>query len=233
LEGTIEMMKYENIRKALFVKRLNRFVAEVLIAGEIKLCHVKNTGRCAELLVKNAVVYVEACANKDRKTPYTLIAVEKNSILFNIDSYAPNIAAKEWIANGGLGFIPDILKSETVFGNSRFDLYYEYGMRKGFIEVKGVTLERNGIAYFPDAPTLRGVKHIEELCNAKACGYDAMILFIAQFSPVASFSPNRETHPAFADALIGAKKAQVEILCMDTTVTPDTMTIGNKIPVIL
>ena len=226
-------MLYKNIIQAVFIKRLNRFVAEIRIGSELSLCHVKNTGRCEELLRTDAVIYVEKNETATRKTPYTLIAVEKNGILFNIDSYAPNIAAKEWIANGGLGFIPNILKSETVYGNSRFDLYYEYGMRKGFIEVKGVTLERNGIAYFPDAPTLRGVKHIEELRNAKTYGYDAMILFIAQFSPVTAFSPNRETHPAFADALIEAEKAQVEILCMDTAVTPDSMVIGNKIPVIL
>lgn len=226
-------MQYQNIIRAQFIKRLNRFAAEILVDGRIALCHVKNTGRCAELLREGVSVYVEVCGNPARKTPYTLITVEKNGILFNIDSYAPNIASKEWVKSGGLGFIPDYLKSEAVYGNSRFDLYYEANNRKGFIEVKGVTLEEDGTALFPDAPTERGVKHIEELCKAVSDGYEATILFVAQFAPVKAFSPNSRTHPAFAEALQKAEKSRVTILCVTSTVTCNTMTIGNKVPVIL
>jgi len=226
-------MTYKNIHKALFERRLNRFVAEIFIEGRFELCHVKNTGRCKELLLKNAVVYVEKCDQSDRKTQYTLIAVEKDGVLFNIDSYAPNIAAKEWILSGGLGFVPDCLKSEAVFGCSRFDLYYEFKDRKGFIEVKGVTLEREGIALFPDAPTERGIKHLNELCLAKKAGYEASILFVLQFTGANSFSPNKETHLAFANALLDAKNSGVSILCRECTVACNLMTICNKVPVIL
>ena len=226
-------MRYENIKKASFIRRLNRFVAEIAIDNAISLCHVKNTGRCRELLKPDAPIYVEVCLNPARKTPYTLIAVEKNGILFNIDSYAPNLAAKEWIAEGGLGFVPSLLKSEAVYGNSRFDLYYEYGNIRGFVEVKGVTLEENGTALFPDAPTLRGIKHIDELCKAKTDGYKASVLFVTQFSPVNAFSPNRKTHAAFGDALLRAQHAGVDILCRDCVVTADQMSIGKAVPVIL
>ena len=226
-------MQYQNIFKAVFLRRLNRFVAEISIDNNVNFCHVKNTGRCAELLREGAEIYVEACNNPARKTPYTLIAVRKNGILFNIDSYAPNIAAKEWVCTGGLGFIPDMVRSEVCYGNSRFDLCYEYQGKTGYIEVKGVTLEENGIALFPDAPTERGIKHIEELCKAQEEGHEAAILFVAQFSPVKAFSPNRRTHPSFADALVKAKSSNVSILCMACTVTADTMTIGYNVPVIL
>jgi len=226
-------MQYKNMIPAVFLRRLNRFVAEISVNGTVCLCHVKNTGRCAELLRQGVTVYVEICEKTARKTPYTLITVEKDGVLFNIDSYAPNIAAKEWILSGGLGFVPDLVRSEVTYGSSRFDLYYETGERKGFIEVKGVTLEENGIALFPDAPTERGIKHIEELRRAKQDGYEAMILFVAQFPGANGFSPNRKTHQAFADALEQAKIDGVRILCRECETTFDSMTIGNNVPVLL
>ncbi len=226
-------MKYQNVIQCTFIKRLNRFVGEILIDGKISLCHIKNTGRCAELLIKGVTVYVTHNNAPGRKTAYTLVAVCKNELLINIDSYAPNVIANEWVSNGGLGFVPTFLKSEVKYGSSRFDLYWEYKDRRGFVEVKGVTLENNGNAMFPDAPTTRGVKHLNELISAQKDGYESTVLFVIQFLGAISFRPNEITHPEFADTLRKAKKSGVNIICRDCIVTPDSIEISNTVPLIV
>ncbi len=226
-------MKYENVIKCTFIRRLNRFVAEISLDGKVHLCHVKNTGRCKELLIEGTTVYVTKNDTSGRKTAYTLIAVCKNRLLINIDSYAPNIVAYEWISNGGLGFIPDLLKREAHFGASRFDLYWEYGEQRGFIEVKGVTLENNRHAMFPDAPTQRGIKHLNELVSAHESNYESAVLFVIQFGSALSFQPNEQTHPEFADALRNAHNKGVKIYCQDCKVTPDSLKISNSVPYVL
>ncbi len=224
-------MKYEKVIKCTFIRRLNRFVAEISLDGNVCLCHVKNTGRCRELLIEGATVYVTKNYASNRKTAYTLIAVCKNGLLINIDSYAPNIVAYEWIAEGGLGFIPTLLKREAHFGASRFDLYWEYGDRRGFIEVKGVTLENDRNAMFPDAPTQRGIKHLNELVLARESNFEAAVLFVIQFDSAVSFQPNERTHPEFADALRNAQNSGVKIYCQDCFVTPNSLKISNSVPV--
>lgn len=287
-------MYYENIRKGRFLARPNRFIAHVELAdggaphpspagtpspqGEgYVVCHVKNTGRCKELLVPGAAVYVQECGNPNRKTKFDLIAVEKTTPsvpsgdalpsqerkrLINMDAQAPNKVFGEWLAAGGMGFVPTFIKPETTYGKSRFDFYWETeeqgGMdhaappplalperpgeatpppspilRRGFIEVKGVTLEDDGAVYFPDAPTERGVKHIEELIACKAAGYEAAICFVIQMSGVRVFSPNDATHLAFGDALRRAAAAGVTILAYDCAVTPHSLTIDAPVPIAL
>lgn len=223
-------MKYNNITKALFLSRTNRFIAVCEVDGEEVVCHVKNTGRLKELLIKGAVVYLEESSNPARKTKYDLVAVEKDGQIFNIDSYAPNIAAGEFLR----AKFPDFsVRAEVKKGNSRFDFYIENESRKIFVEVKGVTLIKDGVALFPDAPTTRGVKHITELTECVKEGYEAYVLFVIQTENVLSFSPNDKTHKEFGDALREAEAAGVKIIAVNCNVSTDEMTIDRQIPVML
>ena len=224
-------MKYSSIVKAKFISRPNRFIAYVEVEGKKEVVHVKNTGRCKELLVPNAVVYLSVADNPERKTKYDLIGVEKGSILVNIDSQAPNAAVDEWLKKGNLFSKKALIKREYTYGKSRFDFYVEDGKRKTFIEVKGVTLEKGGVAYFPDAPTERGIKHIQELEASLKEGYEAIILFVIQMKKITEFRPNDETHKAFGDALRKAKKSGVKVLAIDCMITPDSMTIDKPVEV--
>ena len=226
-------MKYERIQKAVFLERPNRFIAYVRLDGKKETVHVKNTGRCAELLVPGTAVYIQESANPARKTKWDLIAVEKGERLINMDSQIPNKAVQEWVEGGGL--FPDVrlVRPETTYGNSRFDLYVEAGERKIFIEVKGVTLEEGGVCRFPDAPSDRAVKHLEELIRAKQDGYEAYVFFVIQMKDVRYFTPNTDTHPAFAQALKKAAAAGVKILAYDCEVAPDGITIRRPVETVL
>ena len=215
------------------MERPNRFIAKVMLDGRTETVHVKNTGRCRELLVKGARVYLEKSDNPARSTAYDLVAVEKGDRTVNMDSQAPNKAVEEWLRRGGL--YPDVaaVRPETKFGNSRFDFYVESNQEKIFIEVKGVTLEEEGVVRFPDAPSDRAVKHVGELVEAKQHGYRVFVLFVIQMEGVRYFTPNRQTHPEFADALCKAVEAGVEVLAYDCRVTPGSMTIYKPVPVVL
>lgn len=219
-------MRYLNITKAEFLQRINRFVAKVSLSGEEIVCHVKNTGRLGELLLKGATVYLEESSNPDRKTKYDLVAIEKDGEIFNIDSYAPNLAAKEYL----MKLYPDCrVRAEVKYGNSRFDFCIEGENSKTFTEVKGVTLIKDGIALFPDAPTERGVKHIKELIECRKEGLGAEILFVVQTRFAECFSPNDETHLQFAEALREAENAGVKITAVNCIVTPSEMIIDREI----
>ncbi|MCL1913113.1 MAG: DNA/RNA nuclease SfsA [Eubacteriaceae bacterium] len=226
-------MKYENITQAKFIDRPNRFIANIEIRGKPEICHVKNTGRCKELLISGAKIYVQESGSKTRKTKYDLISVEKNGKLVNIDSQAPNKVFAEWIRQGNLFCKEAVIKTEAKHASSRFDFYIEDKGNKSFIETKGATLEKDGIAMFPDAPTLRGVKHIQDLVGAVNEGYLAYMVFIIQMEPVFRFTPNKETHPEFADALRAAKNAGVEILAFDCIVSADAIKAKGPIEVVL
>lgn len=230
-------MRYGYVERAKFIIRHNRFIAEVQTdSGDTTRIHVKNTGRCRELLLPGVTVYIEKAAGSSRKTPYDLIAVEKETergtVLVNIDSQAPNKAAAEWL-KGGLFSTSAILRPEVKYGNSRFDFYVEDGDKKAFVEVKGVTLEVNGAVLFPDAPTERGVKHLGELCHVMKEGYEAYVLFVVQMSGAKSFSPNRKTHPEFADALKKARDCGVRVLVYECDVKADEMKITKQIKEII
>lgn len=222
-------MHYPNIQQAVFLERPNRFIAHILVEGKEQLCHVKNTGRCKELLIPNTTIYVQHHDNPNRKTKYSLIAVQKGELLINMDSQVPNQIVAEWLKTGKL--FPDLklVKPETVFGSSRFDFYLETSQKKIFMEVKGCTLEQNGVVMFPDAPTQRGVKHIQELILAKQQGYDAYLIFVIQMKGARYFTPNRLTHPEFADVLLQAEKAGVNILAVDCMVMPDSIEIDQQV----
>ena len=224
-------MKYEKIRPGTFLDRPNRFVAHVELGGTAAVCHVKNTGRCRELLVPGAKVYLEESGNPARKTQYDLIAVEKGTRLINMDAQAPNRVFEEW-ARGG-GFLPELslLRPETTYRNSRFDFYWESSAERGFVEVKGVTLEEDGVVRFPDAPTLRGVKHLEELAAARQAGYQAALCFIVQLAGAKYVQPNDVTHPQFGQALRQAAAAGVEVFALGCSVTPDSLTAADPVPV--
>jgi len=226
-------MKYKNIKEATFVSRPNRFIANVIVDGHEEKVHVKNTGRCRELLVKGVKVLLEESDKADRKTKYSLVAVYKGSMLVNMDSQIPNSAAAEALENGTVAEIgkPDFIKREVKYSDSRFDIYYEKDGKKGFVEVKGVTLERDGAVLFPDAPTQRGARHIRELIKAKGEGYEAAVLFVVQMKGVKYFTPNDETDADFAQALKDAQKAGVKILAYDCIVKPDEMVIDEKVEV--
>lgn len=226
-------MHYENIVKGEFISRPNRFIANVLIDGEIHKCHVKNTGRCRELLVPGCEVWLEHSKSEKRKTEYSLITVNKSGKLINMDSQAPNKAVEEWLEKGGL--LPNIklLKREQKWGDSRFDFYFETENEKAYAEVKGVTLEENGVVMFPDAPTERGVKHVKELYKLKEKGFSAYLIFVIQMKDVKYFTPNIKTHKEFADALIEAEKAGVKIVAADCFVSPDTMEIRDRVRIVL
>lgn len=226
-------MQYQTVKKAVFLRRPNRFIAQVALEGAEETVHVKNTGRCRELLVPGAAVYLAEGTNPNRKTRYDLIAVEKGDRLINMDAQAPNRVFGEWAAAGGFRPGLTLLRPETTWGNSRFDFYWESSEngRKGFVEVKGVTLEEGGAVYFPDAPTERGVKHVEELMACRAAGYEAALFLVVQMEGVAYWSPNDRTHPAFGEAVRRAAAAGVEILCRDCRVTPDSLTMGEPVEI--
>ena len=224
-------MKYLNIIQGKFLSRPNRFIANVQVNGKTEVVHVKNTGRCKELLIPNTKVYLSVADNPERKTKYDLIAVEKKSIIVNIDSQAPNAVVQEWLKKGNLFSKKALIRREYTYGNSRFDFYVEDGQRKAFIEVKGVTLEKDKIAYFPDAPTERGVKHIKELESSVEDGYEAIILFVIQMKKIIKFKPNDETHRAFGDALRQANKNGVKVMAMDCFVSFDSMAIDKPVKV--
>jgi len=226
-------MNYKHITEGRFLERPNRFIARVEIDGRIETVHVKNTGRCRELLQKGASVYLEKSDNSKRSTLYDLVAVKKGARLINMDSQAPNRVVLEWLLQGGLFQNVILVRPETKYGNSRFDFYMETKEEKIFIEVKGVTLEEDGVVRFPDAPSDRAVKHMEELCAAKREGYRAFVMFIIQMEQVEYFAPNCDMHPAFAEALCAAAQAGVEILAYDCRVTPQSMMINHPVPVVL
>lgn len=223
-------MRYENMVPGVFIKRPNRFIAHIAIDGTEEVCHVKNTGRCRELLPAGAEVFCQKASNPDRKTKYDLITVKKGQRLINMDSQAPNAAAGEWLKNGGLGEISE-LKPETTHGGSRFDFSFVKDAKKCFLEVKGVTLENDGVCAFPDAPTERGAKHLRELAQAAKDGYGAYVLFVIQMTDVKYLHPNDDTDPAFGQALREAAKAGVQVLAMDCKITVDSMVIQNPVEV--
>ena len=223
-------MHYANMTPGLFLDRPNRFIAHVEIHGEIQTVHVKNTGRCRELLQPGVTVWCQESSNPARKTKYDLIAVQKGQRIINMDSQAPNAAAKEWLAAGGLGPIEN-LRAETFHGDSRFDFSFEKDGKPCFLEVKGCTLEDDGVCAFPDAPTERGVKHLKGLTALAREGYGAYVLIVIQMSDVKYFHPNDATDPAFGAALREAAAGGVQILAMDCAVTPDFMEIRLPVPV--
>lgn len=224
-------MKYNHIVEGKFISRPNRFIAYVDIDGKTEKVHVKNTGRCRELLTENAIVYLEKSENGQRATAYDLIAVRKGERLVNMDSNAPNKAVGEWLLTRELFPSLRTVQAEKTYKNSRFDFYVETEEEKIFLEVKGVTLEKGNAVYFPDAPSERAVRHVEELAEARREGYGAYIVFVIQMEGADFLSPNRETQPAFAEALEQAERAGVKILAYDCAVTPDTMEIRNPVPV--
>ena len=226
-------MNYERIHKATFLERPNRFIAYVEMSGEKETVHVKNTGRCAELLIPGTTVYIQESDNPERKTKWDLIAVKKGERLINMDSQIPNRAVQEWIEGGGLFSDVRLIRPETTYGNSRFDLYVETGEKRVFVEVKGVTLEEDGVCQFPDAPSDRAVKHLEELIRAKKEGYETYVFFVIQMKNVKYFTPNTDTHPAFAEALKKAASAGVKIVAYDCEVTPESIEISSPVDVVL
>ena len=224
-------MRYkETIVPGTFLARPNRFIAHVEIDGNEEICHVKNTGRCRELLPQGATVYCADCLSPARKTRYDLIAAQKGRRLINMDSQAPNTAVKEWLLQGGLGDIEN-LKPETTFGNSRFDFSFQKDGKLCFLEVKGVTLEHDGICAFPDAPTVRGARHLQELAELSRQGYGAYVLFVIQMEDVKYLHPNDSTDPGFGKALREAATAGVEILAYDCQVTPNSMALHRPVRV--
>ena len=223
-------MRYDNMTPGIFLARPNRFIAHIEINGAVEICHVKNTGRCRELLIPGCTVWCQRSDNPNRKTKFDLIAVQKGDRLINMDSQAPNKAAGEWLASGGLGDISD-LRAEVKHGDSRYDFSFVKDGKQCFLEVKGCTLEEDGICAFPDAPTERGAKHIRGLTAAVREGYGAYILFVIQMSDVKYIRPHDETDPEFGRALREATQNGVRVLAMDCAVTPDTMQI--RLPVLV
>ncbi len=226
-------MIYENVINGQFIARRNRFIAEVEINGLPTVCHVKNTGRCRELLQPGATIYLEKKSDAARKTAYDLIAVEKSGKLFNLDSQAPNKVAAEWLPQSGLFPADTHFFPEQKCGRSRFDFLADHEPAFTWIEVKGVTLEENGVALFPDAPTERGLRHVEELCALQESGVGAMLLFVLQMEGMRSFKPNDQTHPAFGEALRKAAASGVRILAMECRVTLTSMTMIRPVPLSL
>lgn len=247
-------MTYEHIVAGTFISRPNRFIAHVETGNRTVVCHVKNTGRCRELLIPGVTVILEFHPDavlSGRKTEYDLIGVYKNGLLINMDSQAPNKAAWEWLVSLGGGqyteknhyplgsYVPFDIRREATHGDSRFDLAFSLRDRDtkavspAFMEVKGVTLEENGVAMFPDAPTERGIKHLKGLIRAHEEGYEAYVLFVIQMKGIRGFTPNDMTHPAFGDALRQAREAGVHVLAYDCLVTPDTMIVDSPVKVIL
>ncbi len=224
-------MRYASVKRGRFLARPNRFIAHVELDGRTEVCHVKNTGRCRELLLPGAAVYLAAAENPARKTRYDLIAVEKNGLLINMDAQAPNRVFGEWAAAGG--FLPGLeaLRPEFTWEDSRFDFLLEDRLGRYFVEVKGVTLEENGEARFPDAPTERGVKHLRGLARAVEQGCRGAVFFVIQMKGVTHFRPNELTHPAFGAALREAAEQGVAVFARDCVVTPDSLTLDAEVPV--
>ena len=223
-------MKYGKMVPGKFLTRPNRFIAHVEIEGKQEVCHVKNTGRCRELLPPGAQVWCEVAGNPARKTKFDLITVKKGHRLINMDSQAPNAAVKEWLSAGGLGAVEN-LRPETVHGGSRFDFSFTLEGRPCLLEVKGVTLETDGVCAFPDAPTERGARHLRELAQAAREGYGAYVLFVIQMSDVQFLHPNDATDPEFGLALREAAAAGVQVMAMDCRVEIDGMTIGKPVEI--
>lgn len=231
-------MKYKKIVKGIFKERPNRFIAHVEIDGKLEVVHVKNTGRCREILKPGVIVYLEESDNPNRKTKYDLVAAVKEELpwenkIINIDSQVPNQVAEEWLKKGNIFSSEAVIKREVTYGESRFDFYIEDGGRKAFLEVKGVTLEYDGKASFPDAPTLRGVKHINGLIGCTEKGYEAYILFVIQMKGISTFSSNDITHPEFGQVLRQAKTAGVKIIAMDCETSEDGLEIRDEVSVVL
>lgn len=224
-------MQYSDIHKAVFLERPNRFIAHCTVDGMLETVHVKNTGRCRELLVPGATVYLEKSSNPNRKTAYDLVTVETPFGLVNMDAAAPNQVAGELLRAGAILSSPTLVRPEVRFGASRLDFYAENDRQQLFVEVKGVTLRQGEWAVFPDAPTVRGAKHMGELVQAVAQGYRAMALLIVQMGGCTAFRPNRETDPAFCRALRDARAAGVEVRAVDCRVTPNTVTANRELPV--
>ena len=223
-------MRYDNMTPGIFRARPNRFIAHIEIDGAVEICHVKNTGRCRELLVPGCTVWCQRSDNPNRKTKFDLIAVQKGDRLINMDSQAPNKAAGEWLAGGGLGEITE-LRPEVRHGDSRYDFSFLKDGKRCFLEVKGCTLEEDGICAFPDAPTERGAKHLRGLLEAVREGHGAWVLFVIQMADVKYLRPHGERDPAFAEALREAAAGGVNVLAMDCAVTEDTMVIRKAVPV--
>lgn len=232
------MITYNNIQPAIFISRPNRFIAHCEVQGQEVVVHVKNTGRCKELLIPGVTVYLEYHDNPKRKTNYSLIAVQKGERLINMDSQVTNKMCYEALHSGHLK-LPDmpepltLIKGEQTYKKSRFDIYIQAGEAEAFVEVKGVTLEEDGVVRFPDAPTERGIKHIYELVDAVKEGYKAYILFVIQMRNVKYFTPNDITHKAFGEALLYAKSQGVHILAYDSVVEPDGIELNEEVRVIL
>jgi len=226
-------MHYDNIFPAKFITRHNRFVADIEIDGKVCPCHVKNTGRCKELLIPGSNIFVQSSDSQERKTKYDLISVYKGKRLINIDSQVPNKVFKEWAIAGGLRRPVTYIKPEFKYKNSRFDFYMELENINALVEVKGVTLEDGNIAMFPDAPTERGVKHVLELIDSLSDGYKAYIVFVIQMRAVTKFRPNDVMHKAFGDALRKAHKKGVEILAFNCDILRDSISPAKAVQVIL
>jgi|GEM_PF-32404 len=224
---------YSNIHKAIFLSRPNRFIANIEINGEEHICHVKNTGRCKELLIEGCTIYVKKHSNPNRKTNYSLISVLKGDKLINIDSQVPNKAVHKWLLQRNLFEDIEYIKPEYKYNNSRIDFFIKTKDKKILLEVKGATLEENGVVMFPDAPTERGINHINELIKAKKEGYETYIVFVIQMNTVKYFTPNDKTHPEFKDALLDAKDKGVNILAYDCYVTKESIAINNRCPIVL
>lgn len=226
-------MVYENIVEAKFIARPNRFIAHVQVNGQLEVAHVKNTGRCKELLLENSQIFLQEFDSPKRKTKYDLIAVLKGDRLINMDSQIPNKVFEEFAKEGR--FIPNItyIKAESTYKESRFDFYIEAGERKIFVEVKGVTLEENGVCRFPDAPTLRGIKHINQLIEATKEGYEAYVVFIVQLDNVSYFTPNDITHKDFGDTLRKAKAEGVNLLALTCSVSPTSIRAKDVLDIVL
>jgi len=224
-------MTYENIRQGKFICRPNRFIAHVEIDGKTEICHVKNTGRCKELLIPGATVFLQEFYSGSRKTRFDLISLYKGSRLINMDSGAPNKVFAEWVKKAGLWGEIDLIKPEYRYNNSRLDFYIEADGKKILVEVKGVTLEENGIARFPDAPTVRGLKHVTELSRSVENGHDAYVVFIIQMSGVRYFTPNYKTHKEFGDALKTAWESGVNILALDCKIAEDSIIADNYVDI--
>lgn len=228
-------LQYANITEAIFVERPNRFVAKVILNGAIEAVHVKNTGRCREILIPGTKVFLEKSFNPKRKMEYSLVAVYKGDCLINIDSQAPNKVVRQALKKHKIKEFSEInlLQPEVTYSGSRFDFYYESPDRKGFIEVKGVTLEQDGIALFPDAPTQRGSRHLQELIVATQAGFQCAVIFLVQLSGVSCFRPNRETDREFARAVEAAIMGGVRVLAYECRVTPKTLNLTKAIPVLI
>lgn len=224
-------MKYDRMESGVFLDRPNRFIAHVALGGVPVVCHVKNTGRCRELLVPGAPVFVQRADSPGRKTGWDLISVRKGDRLINMDSAAPNRVFAEWLKTGSLLPVPELIRPESVYGDSRFDFYLEFGGKPVFAEIKGVTLEDRGVVRFPDAPTLRGAKHLRGLADCVREGIGAMAVFIVQMRGVRFLEPNRTTDPDFADALAAARDAGVRLLALDCDVTEDSLTARDEVEI--